>query len=80
MFVALVAFVKLATGLQLAQEAQMPVPNDGVQYPCSSATSAVWQISPSAWEELQEACHLVGTHNGRYVYLCATSSPGGGFP
>ena len=27
-----------------------------------------------SWEELQQACHLVGTHNGRYMYLCATNA------
>lgn len=25
-----------------------------------------------SWDELQTACHMVGTHNGRYMYLCAS--------
>ena len=25
-----------------------------------------------SWEELQQACHLVGDHNGHFMYLCAS--------
>ena len=28
------------------------------------------------WAELQEACHLVGTHGGKYMYLCASRDMG----
>jgi hypothetical protein len=26
------------------------------------------------WEELKEACHLVGKHDGHYMFLCADAS------
>ena len=25
-----------------------------------------------SWDELQNACHLLGDHNGRYMYLCSS--------
>ena len=30
-----------------------------------------------SWEELQAACHLVGQHKGKYMYLCAESGQDG---
>ena len=28
-----------------------------------------------SWKELQDACHLVGSFRGKYMYLCASSEP-----